>query len=246
MAKLLSYPISAIYYLVFGLTLVIFHPIQWIALRVFGYKAHKVTVDWLQFWLMAGTGILGTRYSFKNPHKSKIGTDRPLILVCNHQSLYDIPPLIWHFRKNHVKFISKKSLGKGIPSVSFNLRHGGSVLIDRKNAAQAVAAIANFGDYIETHKRAAVIFPEGTRSRTGQPKPFQSKGLLTLFEKIPSALIVPVSINNSWKLWRYGSFPLGLGNHVRFTVHDPILLETVEDRSALIGQLEKTVHDAIK
>ena len=246
MAKLISYPISAIYYLVFGLTLVIFHPIQWIALRVFGYGAHKVTVDWLQFWIMAGTAILGTHYSFKNPYKDKIGTDRPLILVCNHQSLYDIPPLIWHFRKNHVKFISKKSLGKGIPSVSFNLRHGGSVLIDRKNAAQAVAAIAQFGEYIETNKRAAVIFPEGTRSRNGQPKPFQAKGLLTLFDTIPSALIVPVTINNSWKLWRYGSFPLGLGNKLSFSVHEPIVLETISDRQALITQLEKTVHHALK
>ena len=244
MQKLLSYPISAIYYLVFGLTLVVFHPIQWIALNVFGYKAHKITVDWLQFWLMAGTMLLGTRYKFINPHQ--IATDRPLIMVCNHQSLYDIPPLIWFMRKHHVKFISKKELGKGIPSVSFNLKYGGSVLIDRKNSAQAVIAIKNFGKYIEENKRAAVIFPEGTRSRNGQPKPFHANGLLSLFETIPSALVVPISINNSWKLWRYGSFPLGLGNKMIIEVHQPIVLEEVEDQSALINSLQNTIHDAIR
>lgn len=244
MQKMLSYPISAIYYLVFGLTLVVFHPIQWVALNVFGYKAHKITVDWLQFWLMAGTTLLGTRYKFSNPHK--INTDRPLILVCNHQSLYDIPPLIWYFRKHHVKFISKKSLGKGIPSVSFNLRHGGSVLIDRKDREQAVTAIQEFGKYIEKNKRAAVIFPEGTRSRNGVPKPFQAKGLQTLFETIPSALVVPVTINNSWKLFRYGSFPLGLGNKVSFQVHEPILLEELQDRQQLVKDLQSTVHNAVK
>lgn len=244
MQKLISYPISAIYYLVFGLTLVIFHPIQWVALNVFGYQAHKTTVDWLQFWLMVGTGLLGTRYKFTNPHS--ITTDRPLIIVCNHQSLYDIPPLIWYLRKHHVKFISKKALGKGIPSVSFNLKYGGSVLIDRKNPVQAVTAITEFAHYIENNKRAAVIFPEGTRSRNGTPKTFQTKGLLTLFDHIPSALVVPISINNSWKLWRYGSFPLGLGNKIEFEVHKPIELEQISDRSALIAELEKTIHNAVK
>ncbi len=243
MHKLISYPVSAIYYLVFGLTLVIFHPIQWIALNVFGYSAHKHTVDWLQFWLMANTLLLGTRHKLIN--KQDLPTDKPIIIVANHQSLYDIPPLIWYFRKHHVKFISKKSLGKGIPSVSFNLRHGGSVLIDRKNPKQAVTAIAQFASYIENNNRAAVIFPEGTRSKTGKPKTFQTKGLITLFDKIPSAVIVPVSINNSWKMTRFGKFPLGLGNYITHTVHTPIVLAG-SNRDTLIAQLEQTVSNGVK
>jgi 1-acyl-sn-glycerol-3-phosphate acyltransferase len=74
--------------------------------------------------------ILGTKISFEIT--TALPEDRPLIFVANHQSTYDIPPLIWHLRKYHPKFISKIELGKGIPSVSFNLRHGGSILIDRK------------------------------------------------------------------------------------------------------------------
>ena len=146
----------------------------------------------------------------------------PLIIVANHQSMYDIPPMIWHLRKYHPKFVSKKELGKGIPSVSFNLRHGGSVLIDRKDRRQAMRAIADMGSYIEKTGHTAVIFPEGTRSRDGHPKPFRTIGLKILIENAPSAHILPVSINNSWKMLRYGKFPLGIGNHIRFELHSPL------------------------
>jgi 1-acyl-sn-glycerol-3-phosphate acyltransferase len=78
--------------------------------------------------------------------------------------MYDIIGIIWYLRRFHTKFVSKKELGKGIPSVSFNLRHGGSVLIDRKDPKQAIPAIKGLSEYIEKHKRSAVIFPEGTRA----------------------------------------------------------------------------------
>lgn len=244
MRKLLAYPLTILYFICFGLTLVIFHPIQWFCLKVFDYKAHKVSVDWLQFFIMRCLNILGTRFSFFNPYQ--IENNKPLIIIANHQSMYDIPPLIWYLRKHHVKFISKKELGKGIPSVSFNLRHGGSVLIDRKNPRQAVKAIEDFANYIETTKRAAVIFPEGTRSKTGVPKPFQKKGLLTLFENIPSAVIIPVTINNSWKTLQYGKFPMGLGAHIKFQVHQPINLSDYNNYNNLITNIETTIISSIK
>ena len=243
MRKLLAYPLTVIYFLFFGITLVVFHAIQWFCFNVLGYKAHKVSVDWLQFFIMRCLNILGTRFTYTNPYTIEKG--HPLIIVTNHQSMYDIPPLMWYLRKHHVKFISKIELGKGIPSVSYNLRHGGSVLIDRKNPTQAVNAIKNFADYIENNKYAAVIFPEGTRSRTGVPKPFQRKGLLTLFEHIPSALVVPITINNSWKMLRYGKFPMGIGNHLTFTVHKPIKVKK-HDHNQIIDPIEKQITDAIK
>jgi len=243
MRKILAYPLTIIYFLLFGITIIVFHPIQWFCFNVLGYKAHKVSVDWLQFFIMRCLNILGTRFTFKNPYTIKAG--QPLIIVTNHQSMYDIPPLMWYLRKHHVKFISKIELGKGIPSVSYNLRHGGSVLIDRKKPSQAVTAIKNFAQYIENNKYAAVIFPEGTRSRNGIPKPFQRKGLLTLFEHIPSALLVPITINNSWKMLRYGKFPMGIGNHLLFTVHEPIKIKG-QDHKLIIDIIEKQITDAIK
>lgn len=244
MIKLLSYPISAIYYLCFGLTLVVFHPIQWVCFNFFGYNAHKKSVDALQFFLLRCANILGTRFSFNNPYE--IPTGKPLIIVANHQSLYDISPIMWFMRKHHTKFISKIELGKGIPSVSYNLRHGGSVLIDRKNPRQSLPAIMKFGEYIERTKRAAVIFPEGTRSKDGTPKPFQTKGLEIMFKKVPSALIVPITVNNSWKMQRYGQFPMGLGTHVKFTVHKPLELATFTDKAALIAKVESTIKNHIE
>lgn len=243
MQKLVSYPLSVIYYLCFFLTLVIFHPIQWICFNLFGYQAHKKSVDILQFSLMRCANILGTRFSFINPHQ--IETNQPLIIVANHQSLHDIYPLTWFMRKYHPKFISKIELGKGIPSVSYNLRHGGAALIDRKNPRQSLPALMKFGEYIETNKRAAVIFPEGTRSKNGEPKPFQTKGLEMLFKKIPSGLVVPVTINNSWKMLKYGKFPMGLGNHITFTVHKPLKVSTFADKQELINSIESAVKSAI-
>ena len=225
MEKIISYPISIIYYLVFFLLLIIFHPVQWICFNVFGYQAHKKSVDILNFGLVRATLILGTTYKVEGREKVPAGV--PLIIVANHQSMNDIPPIIWFMRKFHPKFISKKELGKGIPSVSYNLRHGGSVLIDRKDPKQALPTIKGMAEYIQKYNRSAVIFPEGTRSKTGEPKKFSENGLKILCKFAPSAYIVPVSINNSWKLDRYGKFPLGLGNRLTFTIQEPFAIKNI-------------------
>jgi 1-acyl-sn-glycerol-3-phosphate acyltransferase len=244
MRKLLAYPLTIIHLLCFFLALVIFHPIQWVCFNIFGYQAHKKSVDVLQWTLMRCANILGTRFTFTNPHK--IDANQPLIIVANHQSLHDIYPITWYMRKHHPKFISKIELGKGIPSVSYNLRHGGAALIDRKNPRQSLPALMKFGEYIEETKRTAVIFPEGTRSKNGEPKSFQTKGLEILFKKIPSALIVPISINNSWKMYQYGKFPMGIGTHITFKVHTPIKLSTFADKEALVKTIEATIKNDIQ
>jgi 1-acyl-sn-glycerol-3-phosphate acyltransferase len=243
MEKIISYPISVIYYLCFGLTLVIFHPIQWVCFNVFGYQAHKKSVDYLNFCLTKCTNILGTTYSFEN--RESIPKGVPIIFVANHQSLYDIIGIIWFLRRFHAKFVSKKELGKGIPSVSYNLRHGGSVLIDRKDPKQALPVIKGLGEYIEKHNRSAVIFPEGTRSKTGKPKEFAQSGLKILCKYAPNAYIVPISINNSWKMVKFGVFPMGLGNKLEFIIHQPM---AVKDYSfeEIMQKTESAVVSAIK
>ncbi len=243
MKKLLSYPVSAIYYLCFGLMLAVFHPIQYIALKVFGYHAHKKSVDYLNFCLLVCTGILGTTFTFRN--RDLIPSDRPIIVVANHQSMYDIVAIIWFLRRIHPKFVSKIELGRGIPSVSFNLRHGGSVLIDRNDPKQAVPTIKKLGDYIQRHNRSAVIFPEGTRSKTGQPKPFAQTGMKILCKSAPSACIVPITINNSWKVFKYGFFPLTLGNRLTFTVHQPMNVSDMPFEE-LMAKTEHAIVSGIK
>ena len=241
MRKLLAYPLTIIYFLFFGIALLVFHPVQWICFNVFGYNAHKKSVSILNLVLMRCTHLLGTRYSYNNPHQ--LPKNRPLIIVANHQSMNDIPPIIWYFRAHHPKFVSKIELGKGIPSVSYNLRHGGSALIDRKDSRQALTEIAKLGKYIEATNRSAVIFPEGTRSRNGHPKKFQPMGLKVLMKQAPSALLVPVSINNSWKILRYGKFPYGIGSHLTFQVHKPI--ENNGSPDELIAQIEAVINHGV-
>lgn len=242
MQKLLAYPLTIIYFLFFGLALAVFHPIQWICFNLFGYDAHRKSVALLNLCLLRCTHFLGTTYQFNT--SQNIPLERPLIMVLNHQSMNDIPPIIWFMRKYHPKFVSKIELGKGIPSVSYNLRHGGSVLIDRKDSKQALVQIAKLGKYIEKYNRSAVIFPEGTRSRNGHPKKFQPTGLKILLKNAPSALIVPISINNSWKMLRYGKFPYGLGNRITFDVHEPI--ENQGNLDELIAKAEQSVVAGIK
>jgi 1-acyl-sn-glycerol-3-phosphate acyltransferase len=232
MQKIISYPLSVLFYVSFLVFLLIFQPIQWFCFNVFGYQAHKKSVDYLNFFLVGCGYLVGTTYKVENIEKMPKNT--PLILVTNHQSLYDIIPIIWYFRRFHCKFVSKKELGKGIPSVSYNLRNSGAALIYRKDPKQAIPAIKKLGEYIESHKRSAVIFPEGTRSKTGAPKNFSQSGLKVLCKYAPSAYIVPITINNSWKMFRYGSFPLGLGSKITFTVHEPMAIKDFEITDLLI------------
>jgi len=220
MQKLFAYPLSIVYYLLFGATLVIFHVVQWICFNLFGYDAHKKSVDILCFFLVLNTYILGTRYKIIG--REKLPANTPLVVAANHQSWYDITTIGWFLRKIHPKYVSKIELGKGIPSISYNLRHGGSVLIDRKDGKQAISAIRHLSEYIEIHKRSAVIFPEGTRSKTGKPRRFAENGLKILCKYAPSAYIVPITINNTWKMTRWGSFPLGIGVKIEVIIHDPI------------------------
>ena len=221
MRKLIAYPFSVVYYLLFGCTLLFFHPVQWVCLNLFGYKAHKKSVDVLNFFLLINTYALCTRYKVINREKLP-EEGGPYIIVSNHQSMYDVTTLGWFMRKLHPKFISKVELGKGIPSISYNLRHGGSALIVRSNPKQSLTAIKEMGQYIEKYKRAAIIFPEGTRSKDGKPKPFAENGVKILCKYAPSAHIIPVTINNSWKITQWNPFPLGIGNRIELTIHDPI------------------------
>ncbi|SDG79972.1 lysophospholipid acyltransferase family protein [Psychroflexus sediminis] len=242
MNKIISFPLSVIFYLFFGLTLLIFHALQWLSFNLFGYQAHKKSVDIFNFFLLRCLNLVGTRFQYKNDFE--FDKKRPHIIVSNHQSMFDIPPIIWHMRQLHPKFISKKELAKGIPGISYNLRHGGSVLIDRKNSEQALDQIKKLGHYICETKRAAVIFPEGTRSKTGVPKPFAFNGLKTLFEACPEAVVVPVCINNSWKLQRHGMFPLGLGTFLKLEVLQPLEVKNFET-PALIQLIEKNITEKI-
>jgi len=242
--KIISYPLSILYYLVFGLGLLFFQVVQWAGHTFFGYKGHYHAANFMYWGLINATHILGTRY--KAIFKTKLPKDVPLIFVSNHQSLYDINRLALYIKEHHPKFVSKKELGKGIPSVSYNLTHGKHALIDRKDSKQAILEIKKLGEFIQKNNYSAVIFAEGTRSKTGKPKPFKRNGLRVLCKYAPDAYIVPVSINDSYKMTPNGkSFPMGIFNKITFLFHEPIAIKGREFNE-LIDEVEKTVVESVK
>lgn len=220
MRKFFGYLLSPLFYLLFGIIITVFHPIQWLCLKLGGYRAHKNCVDVLNCCLLASYYVLGNTVRFTN--KQQLPTDRPILFVANHQSMYDIPPLIFFLRKHHGKFISKIELAKGIPSISFNLRHGGAANIDRKDSKQSIGEILKLANNMKIKNWSAFIFPEGTRSKTGNIKPFNVGGAATILKKVSNVLVVPVAINNSWQMVRYGFFPLNTFTRMSWEVLSPI------------------------
>lgn len=216
MKNIFSYLWSPVYLLIFGLALLIFHPIQVIFRWIGGYPLRKKSVDVMSFILVYGLITLGSRIRFKG--FKNLPQNRPFIIVSNHQSTLDIPAIVWGFRKHHPKFVSKIELGKGIPSISYNLRHGGSALIDRKNPRQAITEITKLAKHIEENNFCASIFPEGTRTKTGKVNHFQHAGIASLLRHSPSALIVPFVIDGNTELMKKGYYPLSLGTKLTYTV----------------------------
>jgi len=221
MRKLIGFILTPIFYFCFFLCLIIFHPIQWICLKIGGYKAHKMSVDLLNSLLVACNYVLFNRTQFIDNKKLPIG--QTIIFVANHQSTYDIPPLIYFLRRFHGKFISKIELMNArIPSISFNLKHGGAANIDRKDPKQSIAEILNLANNMKNENWSAFIFPEGTRTKTGKMKSFSIGGIATLIKKNPDALVVPIAINGSYKMVQWGNFPLRPFTPMSWEVLEPL------------------------
>jgi 1-acyl-sn-glycerol-3-phosphate acyltransferase len=240
--KILSYIFSPIFALVFYTLLIIFHPLQWLGLNLFGYKGHKFVVDYMNFTLIKSLLFLLVPVKFEN--NVALPENTTLIFVSNHQGMFDIPPLIWKFRKHHPKFVSKVELGKGIPSISFNLRHGGAALINRKDSKQAISELTAFAKKINQNKWSAVIFPEGTRSRNGAPKEFAVNGLKILTKYNKDGFVVPLTINNSWKVFKYGKFPLGIASTITIKTHQPIKIDAFPF-DELLAKTESIIKESI-
>lgn len=241
--KLLAAILSIVFYPLFFGCLFIFHVIQVFCKNVLGKIAHKKSVDLLNFFLIRCLNVMGNRTFYEN--NQNIPSNVPLLFVANHQSMFDITMIVWYMRKYSPHFISKKELGKGIPSISYNLRHGGSVLIDRKNRRQSLPALIKFGKRLQTNNETGVLFPEGTRSKDGAPKKFMDGGFKVLIKGMPNGYVVPLTLNNSWKLLQWGYFPVGAFNKVHLKVHPPIEIASLEVEELLV-KVESQIKQAIK
>ncbi|WP_461148727.1 lysophospholipid acyltransferase family protein [Spirosoma pulveris] len=238
MKKVLDYVLSCVYLLYFGLVLCIFHVMQATAFNLFGRPAHKKTVDWMNAFIAYGWYLTGSTIRFRP--LTTLPTGRPLIFVANHQSMFDISPIIWFLRRHTPTFVSKIELAHGIPGVSYNLRKSGAALIDRKDPKQAIVEIARLGKLIQQQNLSAVIYPEGTRSASGQMRPFVTGGVATLLKRAPSALVVPITIRGTGHFNPQGLFPLRSFSKMSWTV-----LPGIEPAGRTPDEVVKLAQEAI-
>src|SRR5207247_2049294 len=159
--------------------------------------------------------------------------------------MFDVALLGTLLFRSFPKYISKRSLGRWIPSVSYNLRRGGHVLIDRGDAPGAVATIHELGRRVQAGGVSAVIFPEGTRSRAGELREFRRAGTLALLEAAPDVPVVPITIDQSWRLLAHNMLPIPWGVRVRVRIGEPIARRP-GDATALVARVrgEPDLRDA--
>jgi len=222
----------------FGSLLLVFDPIQRIA-RLFGRRPQEIAVGVMQRLLIYSFKLAGM--SLNVDRSAKVLPGKAYIIISNHQSMLDIPIFGGLLFSNFPKYVSKKSLAKGIPSISYNLRVGGNALIDRDDRAQAREAIRALGEQAQARGVSAVIYPEGTRSRTGELGSFKPGGTITLLEAAPDLEVVPATIDGSWRLLLHNLLPVPFGVKVRVAFGDPIARRADLAPSEI---LEKC-HDAI-
>lgn len=240
MVRLLDWPATLLLAVVFGLVLLVFEPIQWIA-KALGKRPHDWVVACLGTALVTAFRVTGVRLDVDRSPRVAAGT--PYLIVSNHQSMFDIALLLHLLFTNFPKFVSKRELARFIPSVSYNLRRGGNCLIDRGDPEQAVEAIAELGRRVERRGVSAVIFPEGTRARHGELKPFKSRGTVALLAAAPATPIVPVTIDGSWRLMQRNFWPVPFGVRVRVRIDDPIPRDSADDLTALVDDVRSQIAD---
>jgi len=228
--------------LAFGGTLLVFDPLQRLA-RLFGQRPQEYVAGALQVVLVRVFGLAGTRLCVERDPGVK--PDQPYLVIANHQSMFDVPIFGALLFRNFPKYVSKRELARGIPSISYNLRRGGNAVIDRSDRDGATRAIRALGAQVRERGVSAVIYPEGTRARRGELAAFKSTGALALLDEAPDVPVVPVAIDESWRLLRFNLFPIPFGTRVRVRIGAPIERRPDEDPRALLaearGQIEKAL-----
>ena len=239
MSAFRNWLITPIYIFLFFGILVLFHiPLMLanlVSLRCLRYVLYLMNVCILGNLRLSA----GVRYKIRT--RNDLPLDRPIIVVSNHQSMYDIPLFVVHLKRYTPLFISKSELAHWIPSISFALRNMNSAIINRGDHRQALATIGELGSLIARTNGTACIFPEGTRARDGRLKRLKPAGVLALLDAAPNALIVPVAIDGMWEVLKNNFLPVPYGVVVSFSVLDPI-----EPNSMTRDELTPTIQERIR
>ncbi len=184
--------------------------------------------------------ILGVTFSVTG--EENIIRDRAVIYVSNHQS-YPDPVFIFKPMGFIFPVLCKKEVRK-IPLLSSWLKVFDCVFIDREDARSSVASLREASELVNSGK-SILIFPEGTRSYSGEVGEFKS-GAFKIAEKtrVP---VVPVRLHNACDVMRRGSGKLCKAN-IRIDYLEPIDISdmTRTELRELPSKIQALIADGIK
>lgn len=166
----------------------------------------------------------------------KIPRGQAVVFMPNHQSNCD-PPAVAAILPP-VLIMAKEEFFR-IPIMGTGMRMRGFIPVDRKNRERAIAAVERAVTALKSG-HSFLVFPEGTRSRTGRLQPFK-RGVFVMAIKA-GAPIVPITVSGASKILHPGDFRIHSGL-VRITVHDPIPTAGCDpvDRNKLATQVRRAI-----
>lgn len=164
-----------------------------------------------------------------------IPTDRPLIFMANHTSLIDILVMVIGL-PYHFNFIAKKELF-WVPFIGLDMVMGGDFLINRNHPASAKKCLKRVATRVKKGWN-ILIFPEGTRSVTGELLPFKRGAFKLAIET--GALIVPSYIQGSHQIVKKNTLHASPGHvHIHFSAPiDPATFTNPD--SAVMDAMQQT------
>ncbi|MBI4552854.1 MAG: 1-acyl-sn-glycerol-3-phosphate acyltransferase [Candidatus Latescibacteria bacterium] len=196
-----------------------------------GHLTHWITRWWARTLLRVG-GVTVRPHGLEH-----VPAGRPCVLVANHASAADIPILLAHL-PFQFRMIAKASLFH-IPILGWYIRLAGYVSIDRESPTRAMRSLERAVQKVRSGLP-VLVFPEGTRSRTGDLQPF-NKGafLLAIQAGVP---VVPIAIVGSYEILVRGSLRVH-GGTVDLIVAPPIDTQGYTPKAR--GQLADAAYDTI-
>lgn len=167
-----------------------------------------------------------------------IDAAQPQVLVANHTSWFDVLALA-AFVPGPFRFVGKQELSH-VPIFGSAFKACGNITIDRHDRARAIESMEEARRKLEEERPTIILFPEGTRSPTGELGPFK-KGAFVLAIQTGAA-VVPAVIEGSRDVMPKGSWRIRPGR-IRVHLGDPIDVSglTLEDRDALTGRAWEAV-----
>ncbi len=139
----------------------------------------------IQFVCDWATTCLRVKINFKGMEKFP---DEPFVLVSNHISNFDPVVVLAKVKGRKIAFISKPSNFK-IPVAGPYTHNAGFLAIDRENAMRAMRTIKRAAELVVSEQMIMGIYPEGTRSKTGELLEFK-EGAFLLAKRAKAPIVV--------------------------------------------------------